>query len=878
MRIEINQEEVAMRINAKGNRYSFITVVSACFFLCAFVFHVPLYAAGEIVAWGDNSNGECDVPSPNTGFMAVAAGQFGDIGWYSLGLKSDVSIVAWGWDSSNVPSPNSGFVAIAAGTDYALGLKTDGSIVAWGYNGDGRCDVPEPNTGFTAIAAGNNHSLGLKQDGSIVAWGDNWAGECDVPEPNTGFTAIAAGYYHSLGLKQDGSIVAWGNNEAGECDVPEPNTGFMAIAAGGWHSLGLKQDGSIVAWGDNWAGECDVPEPNTGFMAIAAGVGVSLGLKTDGSIVAWGYNDYGQCDVPEPNTGFTAIATSGYHSLGLRIQMEMVEVPDVTWMTQADAESAIITSGLIVGSITYAYSNDVDAELVISQSIPAGTMVATGSAIDIVISLGHNVADLDYDGLVNLDDLEILASEWLKVREQGVYGTKGVADANNVPGGSDSGVSWIDTSDNLWLFGGEGLDSTGNWGLFNYLWKFDGSNWTWVSGSNTAYQSGVYGTKGVADANNVPGARAASVSWIDNSGNLWLFGGWVYDSNSDDDYLFNDLWKFNSSSGLWTWVSGSKAANKNGVYGAKGVADVNNAPGGRSWSISWIDNSGNLWLFGGGGFDSVRNWQGLLSDLWKFDGSNWTWVSGSNLSSQNGVYGTKGVSDANNVPGAREGSLSWTDDSGNFWLFGGNGYVASGYGGVLNDLWKYNPTNGFWTWVSGSDGENQRGNYGTKGVADANNVPGARYFGVSWTDASGNFWLFGGNGYDSTGNWGTFNDLWKFDGSNWTWVSGSNTAYQYGVYGTKGVADANNVPGARYGFISWTDASGNFWLFGGSGYDSTGNWWVFNDLWKFDGSNWTWVSGSSNIWVELESDMNGDGVVNFFDYAIFAQHWLEGVE
>ena len=51
------------------------------------------------------------------------------------------------------------------------------------------------------------------------------------------------------------------------------------------------------------------------------------------------------------------------------------------------------------------------------------------------------------------------------------------------------------------------------------------------------------------------------------------------------------------------------------------------------------------------------------------------------------------------------------------------------------------------------------------------------------TDSSGNFWLFGGNGYDSTGNTANLNDLWMFNPTNktWTWVSGSNTIPANGV-------------------------------------------------------------------------------------------------
>ena len=50
-----------------------------------------------------------------------------------------------------------------------------------------------------------------------------------------------------------------------------------------------------------------------------------------------------------------------------------------------------------------------------------------------------------------------------------------------------------------------------------------------MSGSNSAGQTGLYGTPGVASSSNVPGARFLAVSWIDSSDQLWLFGG--VDSN-----------------------------------------------------------------------------------------------------------------------------------------------------------------------------------------------------------------------------------------------------------------------------------------------------------------------------------------------------------
>jgi hypothetical protein len=49
----------------------------------------------------------------------------------------------------------------------------------------------------------------------------------------------------------------------------------------------------------------------------------------------------------------------------------------------------------------------------------------------------------------------------------------------------------------------------------------------------------------------------------------------------------------------------------------------------------------------------------------------------------------------------------------------------------------------------------------------------------------------------------------------WTWVSGSDTDGALGVYGTQGTVSASNVPGSRFGAVSWIDGSGNLWLAGG---------------------------------------------------------------
>ena len=156
----------------------------------------------------------------------------------------------------------------------------------------------------------------------------------------------------------------------------------------------------------------------------------------------------------------------------------------------------------------------------------------------------------------------------------------------------------------------------------------------------------------------------------------------------------NDLWEFNPAVKIWTWMSGASTANAQGVYGTLGVAGANNIPGGRWSAVGWIDSSGNLWLFGGDGYDSTGPLAGDLNDLWEFNPTTktWAWMSGSDAVDTKGIYGTLNVAAPSNVPGSREGAISWTDHSGDFWLFGsGYGYDSTGTLVYLNDLWRYQP-------------------------------------------------------------------------------------------------------------------------------------------------------------------------------------------
>jgi N-acetylneuraminic acid mutarotase len=164
----------------------------------------------------------------------------------------------------------------------------------------------------------------------------------------------------------------------------------------------------------------------------------------------------------------------------------------------------------------------------------------------------------------------------------------------------------------------------------------------------------------------------------------------------------------------WTWLSGQEDANSPANYGLPLISSPNNYPGSRTGAIGWTDNDGNFWLFGGQGF--TENGSGLLNDLWRYnpESSRWTWISGSSNTNRSGTYGVRGLPLPTNSPGARRDAVSWIDNAGNLWLFGGSGYANGGEAGLLNDLWRFSPATLQWTWMGGDNEINRRGEYGRR--------------------------------------------------------------------------------------------------------------------------------------------------------------------
>jgi beta-lactam-binding protein with PASTA domain len=155
------------------------------------------------------------------------------------------------------------------------------------------------------------------------------------------------------------------------------------------------------------SGPAPVAVPNVVNMTLAAATST---LKAAGLVVGTTTQQAstvvpaGSVISENPAAG-TKVAVGSAVNLVLSSGPATVTVPSVVNDTLAAATAALSSAGLKLGSTTRHSSSSVPAGSVISQSPAAGVSVATGSAVNLVISTGALRGDVNGDGQVDILDL-----------------------------------------------------------------------------------------------------------------------------------------------------------------------------------------------------------------------------------------------------------------------------------------------------------------------------------------------------------------------------------------------------------------------------------------------------------------------------------------
>lgn len=424
--------------------------------------------------------------------------------------------------------------------------------------------------------------------------------------------------------------------------------------------------------------------------------------------------------------------------------------------------------------------------------------------------------------------ITVLPGVWALLAGDETYPSFGVYNAEpdivpiQTPGSRTGAANWTGRDGALYLFGGLGMGESAS-GALNDFWRFSNGTWQFIGGKRTVNDPGNYGIQGVSHSENLPPARSQATTWVDHDGNFWLFGG-----KNFFGWLLADLWKFDGT--MWTWVAGASGFYANGVYGTMGVSDATNSPGARAGANGLVDSLGRLILFGGEGVGISGSSVNNLNDLWRFDGTAWTWLAGATQPGDRDFFESKGAPSPTNRIGGRYLAAAWIDRFDRIWIYGGRRNSPNGGGPEITNMLVRIDGNAV-EWLDGVNQATSCPEFGSIGQASHENNPGPLLGAASGQDANDNFYLFAGiqqNTFGCTG--GRKNQLWRLSENGWTLLSLGDENGQ-GFFGDpKGMNSLRNHPSGSMTPSFWVTRDATIYSFSGGQIDST---FFQNQLWRF---------------------------------------------
>lgn len=381
-------------------------------------------ADGTVVAWGANTDGQCNVPASMISATKVAAGN-----GFSMALLANGKIAVWGgsgpgyeWGMTRyVDSP---IVDVSASHEgHCLGRLANGGVVGWGPNVTavlGQAAPPADLGPVTQVCAAlGSFSLALTASGQVRVWGSPIGGiNVQPPMGLNGVTAISGGYAHGLALRANGSVVAWGWNSYGQCNVPAALGPFAGVAAGEIHSAAVRSNGAVACWGSNFSGMSSPPAGLAAVSQVVASGDFTCALKSNGVPVVWGSNDNGQRDVP-PDLGVVVQLAAGRdYVLALRSDGTLAAWGNNNMNDSATDIPVAAARRVAAGAGFNSEVRGVSFALLPDDCLGDLNSDGTVNGQDLGVVLGSwgagatSPADLNQDGVVNGLDLGVLLGSW----------------------------------------------------------------------------------------------------------------------------------------------------------------------------------------------------------------------------------------------------------------------------------------------------------------------------------------------------------------------------------------------------------------------------------------------------------------------------------
>jgi hypothetical protein len=311
------------------------------------------------------------------------------------------------------------------------------------------------------------------------------------------------------------------------------------------------------------------------------------------------------------------------------------------------------------------------------------------------------------------------------------------------------------------------------------VWRYDTTLWTKVAGDGT-------GANSTWDASFTTPASTTNTkeyAFLGTFGSQLIAGTGASAGDAE-------VWSCTScgTAPAWTWTGGRD-------FNSWGAANL-------PYVTAMAVVNGNLYIGTG-----TSNKQ---ATIWQYNGSAWTQVGGGALN---------------------QSSTSWENYEYVMTLGEFQGDLYAGFGTTADDgdVWKYSA--GAWTQVGGTTAAGATVN---SSWTDANNIEEINAM------AADDTYLYVGTGNTASSSTVSDGDVWRFNGTTWTIIGGTDNGTGANVNSSWGYT----VTTGAYERVQ-TLMVANGILFAGLGSTGTNNSYEDAELWQFNGTNdWTQVGGS----------------------------------
>src|SRR6267154_2313512 len=237
--------------------------------------------------------------------------------------------------------------------------------------------ISESPPGGTKVASGSAVNL-------VVSSGPSQVAQVTVPNVVGQTQAAATSAITGAGLTLGAVAMQSSSTVPSGSVISESPPGGTRVASGSAVNL-------VVSSGPSQVAQVTVPnvvgQTQAAATSAITGAGLTLGavaMQSSSTVPSGSV-------ISESPPGGTKVASGSAVNLVVSSgpsQVAQVTVPNVVGQTQAAATSAITGAGLTLGAVAMQSSSTVPSGSVISESPPGGTKVASGSAVNLVVSSG----------------------------------------------------------------------------------------------------------------------------------------------------------------------------------------------------------------------------------------------------------------------------------------------------------------------------------------------------------------------------------------------------------------------------------------------------------------------------------------------------------